>query len=178
MHDPRIKKLAKILVNHSTKIKKGEYVKIVGSSQTESLILAIFKEVIKKGAYPKVEAVLPGMNYIFFKNASNEQLNHFPQLSWDELKKTQVYIGIAAPDNTRELANIDPKKLTLRQKVIKPITNYVVNEKPKIRRCTTTFPTTALAQDADMPLQEYGKFLFSATNIDWDKESKKIKKIN
>ena len=29
-----------------------------------------------------------------------------------------------------------------------------------------------------MPLQEYGKFLFSATNIDWDKESKKIKKIN
>jgi len=96
----------------------------------------------------------------------------------DEIKKIQVYIGIGAPYNTRELSNIDPKKIALKQKTIKPITDYVVNGKPKIRRCSTEFPTSALAQDAEMSLEEFKDFLFSSTNINWQKEKKHLLKIN
>ena len=165
MGDPRVEKLAKILVNYSINVKKGEYIKIAGSTKAKPLILALFKEVLKKGAFPRVDIGFPEMSYIFFKNASKEQLKHFPKLSWEETKKIQAYIGIGAPNNTRELANIDPKKMALRQKVTEPISRYIVNGKPKIRRCTTDYPTAALAQDANMSLQEFEDFLFSSTNM-------------
>ena len=178
MMDPRVEKLAKILVNYSMKVKEGENVKISGSAEAKPLILALYKEVIKKGAYPSVDIGFSEMNYIYFKNASKKQLNHFPQIVWDETKKMQVYFGIGAPYNTRELANIEPQKLALRQKITRPISNYVVNGKPKIRRCSVDFPTASLAQDANMSLQEYEDFLFSATNINWEKQKNYLKKIN
>lgn len=178
MNYPRVEKLAKILVNYSINVKKGEHIKVAGSTYAKPLILALFKEIIKKGAYPIIDIGFPEMSYIYFKNASQEQLKHFPKLSWDEIKKIQAYIGIGAPYNTRELANIDPKKMALRQKVTEPISHYIVNGKPKIRRCSTDYPTPALAQDANMALQEYEDFLFSATNINWQKQQARLKKIS
>lgn len=178
MFDPRAEKLAKILVNYSIKVKKGEYIKVAGSTEAKPLILPLYKEIIKKEAYPIINIGFSEMDYIFFKNASKKQLKHFPKLAWEEIKKVQAYIGIGAPYNTRELANIDPKKIILRKKVTEPISNYIVNEKPKIRRCSLDFPTPSLAQDANMSLQEYEDFLFSATNIDWQKQKAHLLKIN
>lgn len=178
MQDPRVEKLANTLVNYSTKVKKGEYVKIAGSTQAKPLILELYKAVLKKGAYPRLDISFPEIEYIYFKNASQEQLKYFPKLTMNEIKNIQVYIGIGAPYNTRELSNINPKKITLRRKITQPISDYIVNGKPEIRRCSTDFPTTALAQDAEMSLEEYQNFLFSATNINWQKEKKRILKIN
>src|SRR3989338_52463 len=146
MVDGRIKEAAKILVNHSVKIKKGEYVVVSGSAEAAPLIKEVYKLILQKGAYPNVKVGLPGLGYTYFKYASQEQLNKFPQISFDEIKKTQAYIRISSDNNTRELSNIDPKKIAIRQKVTHPISDYIVNEKSKIRRCNTLFPTTALAQ--------------------------------
>lgn len=177
MKDPRITKLAKILIDYSTKVKKGEYVQIVGPAEAKELILELYKLVIKKGAYPLVRVDFPGMNYIYYKNASREQLKKFPDIAMYEVKKCQVYIGICAQSNTRELTNVDPGKIAIRQKVTYPISDYIVNRKDKIRRVSLNFPTNALAQDAEMSLQEYEDFFFNTTNQDWKKLSKRYNKI-
>lgn len=178
MTDPRVIKFAKILVDYSLNVKKGEYVKIAGTTDSKPLILELYKAVLRKGAYPLTDIGFPEMDYIYYKNASQQQLKKFPQLRMDEIKKIQVYIGIKTSYNTKELSNIDTKKMTLRRKVTRPISNYIVNGKPNIRRCITCFPTPALAQEAEMSLEEYENFVFSATNINWKKEKKKLAKIN
>ena len=177
MTDPRVKKLAEILVNHSTRIKKGEYVQISANVQAAPLVKELYRLIIKKGAYPGVHLGLPGMGYIYYKNASMQQLKHFPSIAMDEVKKTDVYIGIGASSNTRELSNIDPKKIAIRQRVTNPISDYIVNRHDVIRRVSLDFPTNALAQDAEMSLEEYEDFLFGATNQEWIKEKKRLYKI-
>lgn len=176
--DPRIKQFAKILVDYSINVKKGENIMIDTASLAEDLVLELYKKIIQKGAYPITNIGLPGMNKIYFENASEEQLKHFPELMWHKVKHSQGEIGIHAPHDTRELKNINPRKIAMRSKVTKKITYYIVNEKRKIRRCTTSIPTKALAKEAGMSLKEYTNFFFGAVNQDWTKESKRLKKIH
>ncbi len=177
MVDPRVKKVAEILVNYSVKVKKGENVIVSGSNEAGDLIKEIYKLVIKKGAYPSVKVGLAGMNYLYYKYASDEQLRKFPQISFDEIKKTQAYIGIISDSNTRELSNISPKKIAVRTKTTSKISDYIVNAGDKIRRVTTIYPTEALAQEAEMSLQEYGDFVFNSMIQDWSKLNKKFVKL-
>ncbi len=177
MVDARIKKEAEILVNHSINVKKGESIIVSGSTKAEPLMKEIYKLIIKKGAYPTLKVGLSGTEYIYYKYASNEQLKHFPQTSWDEVKRAQGYIGIQSSTNTREMSNVDPKKMALRQKVTRKIPDYIVNRKDKIRRCSTIFPTKALAQDAEMSYEEYENFVFGAVNQDWKKLGKRFRQL-
>jgi len=177
MSDERIKKLAEILVNYSVRVKKGETITISASSAAEELVVELYRLIIKKGAYPVVNIQFPKMAYIYYKNASKEQLRKFPDIFNFQIKKSQACISISADENTRELSNVDPRSVAVRQKITAPISDYIVNEKKKIRRVSLDFPTNALAQDAEMSLEEYESFLFNATNQDWNKEKKRLYKI-
>jgi aminopeptidase len=54
MHDPRLARLADLLVNYSTKVRKGDLVKIIGSSVCEPLLVEIFKATVKAGGQPYI----------------------------------------------------------------------------------------------------------------------------
>ncbi|MEM5804314.1 MAG: aminopeptidase [Candidatus Aenigmatarchaeota archaeon] len=177
MIDPRVKKLAEVLVDYSVFVKKGENVMISGSSTEADLIREIYRLVIKRGAYPFVDIGVPGMSYIYYKNASIEQLKKFPNIRDYIVRNCQKYIGIGSPTNTREFSNIDPKRLAIRSKVVRPITDYIVNSQPKMYRVTLDYPTPALAQDAEMSTEEYEDFLFGACLLDWKKLSKEFRRL-
>lgn len=178
MAEPRIKKYADILVDYSIFVKKGENVIVSSSSIAQDLLLEVYKRIIQKGAYPLVDVGLPGMAKIYYENASIEQLRRFPEISWYKVKRSKKYLGIYAPRDTRELKDIDPKKIGMRESATNKISDYVVNEKDKIRRCSCDFPTPSLARDAGMSFKAYQDFFFRAINIDWAKEAKKLKKIH
>ena len=151
---------------------------IDSDSLAQDLILEVYKRIIQKGAYPITSVSLPTMNKIYYENASEEQLKHFPELVWYKVKHSQAEIGIGAPHDTKELKHIHPQKIALRSKVTNKISDYIVNEKRKIRRCTADYPTKALAKDAGMPFEKYKSWFFRAVNQDWVKESRRLKKIH
>ncbi|MBU3904772.1 MAG: aminopeptidase [Nanoarchaeota archaeon] len=173
MVDTKITKLAKVIVDYSVFVKKGERVIISSSTPAQELVKEVYKLILKKGAYPVVNLGIPGLSYFYYKNASVEQLKKFPKLYFNELKQTQKYIGIGADMNTREFSNVDPNRIAIRSKVTNKISDYVVNAKPKIHRVTLDFPTQALAQDAEMSIEEYEDFLYNACFIDYKKLSKR-----
>ena len=147
---------------------------IITDIKARDMALECYKLCIKAGSYPSVKLSLPGSSYVYYKNASDEQLKHFPTTAFHELKKTDVVIYIGAPQNTRELSNINPKKMSLRQKTLHRFQEYRVNH---TRWVIFYYPSDALAQDAGMSLQEYTNFVFKSTNVDWKKESKKQNKL-
>ena len=177
MTDERVKKLAKVVVDYSVYVKKGESVIVSGGVESAPLIKEIYKRIIDKGAFPQMNIGLSGLGHYYYKNASKEQLKNFPKIFDFQVKNAQAFIGIGAPLNTREFANIDGRKIAIRSKVTQPITDYIVNEKKKIRRVSLGFPTNALAQDAEMSLSEYEDFLYGACLQDWKKLSKRMHKI-
>lgn len=175
--DPRTTKLAKSVVNHFLKVKKDQNVVISGSTEAEDFIRTLFKEVLVAGAHPILRVSIPGLDSMFYKYAQDHHLTKFPDIFEYTAKHVQHYIGICTESNTREMSNTDPKKMAARQKVTKPIMNYIVNERDKIRRSSVGYPCMALAQEAEMSLEEYENFVFGAVLQDWEKLGKIMNKV-
>ncbi|MFA5856618.1 MAG: aminopeptidase [Candidatus Pacearchaeota archaeon] len=175
--DVRTRKLAEMVVKYSLKVKPETNVIINGGIEAQDFILELYKQVILAKAYPIMNISIPGMNDFYYKYASEKQLMKFPELRMQQVKNSQYYISINTSHNTRELTNVDPKKISIRQKIIHPISEYVVNEKDKIKRVTVGFPCTSLAQDSEMSLNEYENFFYSACLQDWNKLGKFMDKL-
>jgi aminopeptidase len=175
--DPRTRELAKLVVDYALKVKKGENVIVSGGTESEPFILALYKEIILRGAYPSLKISIPGITPFFYKHAKSHQIEKYPEFLDYEIRKSQKYVGINTTSNTRELSSIDPKKVTARQKVTKPISDLICNSKPNMYRSTVAFPCQALAQEAEMSLTEYENFVYGACLQDWNKIGKKMNKI-
>jgi aminopeptidase len=164
--DPRITKQAKILVDYSLKVKPKDNVVIISDFEAKPLVLEIYKYLIKRKAG---EVRLKFSNYefeeAFFRNATKTQIEHFPEVEMEEMKKIDCYIRIGSSANLRGLTGVDAAKISSRTKTLRPILDYRVE---KTRWVVTKYPTNAQAQEAGMSLSEYADFVYKAINgVDW-----------
>ncbi|MEN9626509.1 MAG: hypothetical protein RL557_837 [archaeon] len=176
--DQRTQQLAALAVRYSVNVKPGEKIVINGGSEAIAFMTSLYQEIILAGGIPIVRVNLPDVTDFFYKHANEKQLCDFPDYWFDTLKQAQGYIGINSSTNTRELTNSDPKKVAERQKLLRKISDYIVNTHDKIRRVTIAYPCLALAQDAEMSLSEYENFVYGACLIDWKQFGKKLDAIN
>lgn len=168
MHDPRIQKLADVLVSYSVGVKKDQLVRITGATLAEPLMLELFRKVIEAGAHPFLRFNVEEADEFLLKNASDEQLKFVNPIARMEQEKIDCYFGIWAEKNTRHLSNIDPKKLGTQQAARKPLMDIFFKRAAagELHWCGTQFPTEASAQDAEMSLAEYEDFVFNAGLLD------------
>lgn len=174
--DPRVTKQAKVLVDYSIKVKRGDKVMIVADFEAKPLVAEIYKLCILRGASEiRFHFDSYDLAEIYYKNASKAQIKSFPKISMDEIKQIDCWIRIWSPSNPRGLTGIDASLISERRKTIRPITNWRVE---KTRWVVTNFPTEALAQEADMSLSDYENFLFKVINsMDWKKLFKQQEKL-
>ena len=173
----RTRKLAQIAVRYSVFVKPGEKVIISGDIESIPFLIELYKEIILRGAHPIVKFHLPNVNDFFYKYANKKQIERFPEETMNIIKSADKYIGIHTELNTRELTNSDSKKVATREKILHPISDYVCNERDKIRRVTIAYPVIALAQEAEMSLTEYENFVYGACLINWKEFGKRLDKI-
>ena len=168
MSDPRVAKLAQVLVRYSLGVQPGEEMYINTSPLAEELNLEVYKEAILAGANPWLYAALPGTRDLFFKHASEAQLDYVSPVSRLVIERFTAFLYIAAEHNTRELNAIDPGKMA-RQARSRQEVNKIYHErdaKGDLRWSLTAFPTHASAQDADMSLGDFQDFVYAAGLLD------------
>lgn len=174
MADPREKKLADILVNYSLKIKKGDAVQISCGPDARPLVMEIIKLILKKGASPVLRVAMPGLSSTFYRYAPDSVLKRKPIISMFEAKHMDAWISISTEYNTRELSEVDPRKLAITIKTTEKVSDYIVNKNNWVY---LEYPTNALAQDAEMSLEDFEDFVYNACIVDWKKEALKQKKM-
>ncbi len=175
MRDPRVNQLANILLNYSTRVEPGETVLIISTELGKPLVESLFQKVLSKGAFPLLKLTFSNLQPLYFKEANEEQLDTLLEIEELTYKKADVLINIRAPGNMKELSGIEPSRMTRRMKATKPIHDWVISG--NVRWVLCNYPTQALAQEAEMSLDEYEDFLFNATNIDWQEQSKLLDNI-
>ena len=175
--DPRIIAHGKLIVRHSTQLKKGEVIGIYANTLSSKLAEAIYREALLIGAHPFIRLSLPSIQPFFFKNANKEQLTRISKLDWAEAREVDARVIIISDSNTRALAGIDPRRIAEFSRARKPVRDYLINNK---KWCLTIHPTEALAQEAGMSLEDYSAFVYSALFIDqkdpireWEKLERK-----
>ncbi len=168
MINPLLEKYAKVLVNYSLSIKKGDSLVIQGNMVSEPLFKAVYKEAIIAGAHPIVMGNFQGQDDIFYKHASEEQLNYQSPFQRHFIENVDARIYILGNYNTKSLTNIDPQKMSKRSLANKDIMEISMNRAAAgdLRWNICQFPTLADAQEASMSLEDYEKFVFKACHLD------------
>jgi aminopeptidase len=186
VRDPRVERLAKILVGYSTEVKEGEVVSIDGESGAEPLLLAVYQEVLKAGGRPIMNVSLDGQAVAYYQHASDAQLDWVSPVSEWLLENVDVRIAIGASANTRELSAVPPEKQMRRQTATGELLARAMERSAKgeLRWCYTLFPTNAYASEAEMSLADYEDFYYGAclaTDGDpltaWQKASEECKRL-
>jgi aminopeptidase len=166
--------LAKVMVDHSVKIKAQEKVLIATDELGLPLAKAAYEEVLKRGAYPIIDINPNGAGYAFYSLADSWQLGYVPdEVIRAKYEWADAFIRIVADENLRELASIDPTKLTGRAKLVRPYSHIML----KKRWILTYYPTGAMAQEARMSLAEMRKFYFDSCLVDYKAMYKRLKKL-
>ena len=170
--DPRVDKLADVLVNYSTGgINKGDLVQIrVLDPVAEPLALAVYKYVLLAGGNAFFRMSPSGASEIFYKYASDEQLDYVPELSKWIIENIDVDIALIADVNTKELSNVDPAKMARSRAANRVISQRFMERQAtgELRWTLTQYPTHASAQDAEMSLSEYEDFVYTACMVHLD----------
>ncbi len=164
MIDPRIEKLAKVLVHYSLKIHRHDLFRIAGPALATPLLRAAYAEALFAGANAYVRLSGEGLEETLYRTASDEQLRFVSELDRIETEQIDATLGVGARWNTRELTGIDPRRLAMRREATSALQHRFLERaaKGELRWCTTQYPTHAEAQDAEMSLNEYADFVFTA----------------
>ena len=165
--DPRVKKLAHLLVHYSLKLKKKQLLRIKGEAETMPLIEAIFEEALDIGAYPYTQIMVPNCDEMYLKKGTNDQLNYFSPVQRLEVNKMDAMVAICGSANTKFLSVVDPKRQSFRQKAMKPIMTRLFKRigNKELTWVGTQVPTQADAQLAEMSLSDYEDFVYDAGHI-------------
>lgn len=168
MPDPRIGKLARLLVEYSLELKPGQQVWFRTTPNAEELNLAFYKEAMKAGTHVMVQQALPGQEEAFYRLASDEQLDHISPITRSMYETFDALMVVDARYNSRELSGIDPARLARAGKARSELSKIYLERSASgsLRWTLTVYPTYAMAQDADMSLADYTDFVFGAGMLD------------
>ncbi len=168
MPDPRVTRLADVLVRYSLNLRPGQKMQLTTDALGEELALAVYAEAIRAGAHVFVQNRLPGAEEAFYKYASEAQLDYVSPIRRLVTETFDATLFIIADQNTRALSGIDPARLTRVRKAGAPLSKLFDERSARgeLRWCLTLFPTHALAQEADMSLSDYQDFVYSAGLLD------------
>ncbi|WKZ37300.1 MAG: aminopeptidase [Anaerolineales bacterium] len=171
MADIRVSKYAKILIEHSARVKPGDRILLEGTTAAEPLLRELYVQILEKGGHPHLMVALPGtmpfsQDELYLTYANEAQLDFVPTFYKLAYEQFEGRVRIHSATNTKGTTNINPAKSQRRGKAISAITEaqFRRGAEGAFKWVTTLFPTEAYAQDASMSLKEYEDFVFGAVH--------------
>jgi aminopeptidase len=177
MKDPRITEFAKVIVNHSAKVKKDEKVLIETFDVPPIVPLTIIEEVFEAGGIPLLEMKCQRIQRALYINGNEDFFKLAADVELYRMKKMDCYIGIRGVSNDKELIDVPGDKMSMYEKIwLDPV--HFKERVPNTRWIVSRFPSPSYAQKAKMSQENFENFFFKACNdIDWNKMSKAMEAL-
>ena len=170
MIDPRVERLADVLVSYSTRVGPGDVVLIESSALAAPLVHAVYRRVLEAGGHPHTRVSIEGVAEHLLKNGSDEQLAWLNPTRLEEFERADVRMVFESEVNTRSLTGVDPARQAITARARERLRDVQLERAAagEMRWIVTLFPTNASAQDAEMSLAEYEDFVFGAGLLEHD----------
>jgi len=172
MSDPRVAKLADLLINYSLGLQPGQQVRIDGGTVAAPLVRELYRYALRAGAHPRTRIDVEGVDVITLAEASEDQLTYISELDRQDVEQIDAFITIWADRNTRALTGADPGKISRRIGSRRELINRLWEriDAEEAGWVGTRFPTEGHAQDAEMSLPEYEDFVYGACHVRVDED--------
>ena len=168
MVDPRVERLADVIVSYSTDVRPGDLVVIDATPLAAPLIRETYRRVLAAGGHPEVRIGVEGAMEALLGEGNDAQLGWVSPARLEEVERASVRVVFDSDFNTRSLTGIAPARQAILQRARKPLGDRIFERAAAgdLRWLVTLYPTNAAAQDAGMSLPEYEEFVFRAGFLD------------
>jgi aminopeptidase len=169
MTDPRYVKLAELLVNYSTELKKGERILLDMIDVPDEFAIQLMRAVRKVGAIPLIEVRHTRITREIMRETNAQHAALVNEVELSRMKKVQAYIAIRGSDNASEASDVPSDLSALYSKTLRPTLNWRVN---KTRWCVLRWPSPSMAQGANMSTEAFEDFYFDVCTMNYPKMAK------
>ena len=166
MHDPRFDQLADVLTRYSTDLKKGDHVLIDAFDIPSAMVTTLIRHVRNRGALPFVQLHDAEISRELALGAEAEALDTTKSIELARMKKMQAYIALRGSHNITEMSDVPEEKLRLISSTLRPVLDYRINH---TRWCVLRWPTSAMAQQAQMSTAAFADFYFRVCTLDYSR---------
>ncbi len=164
--DPRVEKLAELLVTYSLRLERGETVLIEDRGIASELDTALVREVYRVGAHPLLSLTDPRTERTLLLGLTQAQADLMAELDAGRMKRCQAYIGIRGGDNAYETADVpEEKKRLFSLHYMEPVHHRI--RVPKTRWVVLRYPGPSMAQQAGMSTEAFEDFYFRVCTMDY-----------
>jgi aminopeptidase len=166
MHDLRFDKLAKLLVEYSTRLKRNETVLVEAFDVPDEMPIALIRAIRKAGAIPFVQIQRARISRALTLGASDRQLKLMASHELARMRKMDAYIAVRGSNNITELSDVPAKQMQLMAKRMRPVQDQRVK---KTKWVVLRWPTPSMAQLAGMSTEAFEDFYFEVCTLDYRK---------
>src|SRR5450631_2153575 len=166
MTDPRYTKLAKLLVNYSTTLKKGDRILLDMIDVPDEFTVELIRAVRAAGATPFVETRHTRVGREQLLGINEKQAATIRDIEMFRMKKMKAYIAIRGADNMNENVVVASHRMALYSRITRPVLNDRVT---KTRWCVLRWPTPSMAQAAGMSTEAFENLYFNVCTMDYVK---------
>jgi aminopeptidase len=181
MQDPRLDRLAGLILSHSLHMHPGEAYHISADLTALPLVKALLRETKRIGAFAQVELSSQeisrllldlyhpddgGISAAFITGKTEIGIRMFQNLVGD--------VVIRSYQNDQELSGVPSSVLQMAGRLGKPLKDLVVNHR---RWVLFEYPTPGQAQRAGMSFDEYFDFVLSVSCVDYQAMEKNVQPL-
>ncbi|MNH89119.1 Aminopeptidase PepS [compost metagenome] len=170
MLDPRLTKLADVLVNYSIKAQPGERVLIEAYGIDPILVKELVKKVHAAGALPFVNLRDHIVLRQLIMESTEAQMQAWADMDMYQMKQMDAYIGVRGGVNINELSDVPADRMKLYNSIYYHPVHFQTRVKDT-RWVVLRYPTPSMAQLASMSTEAFEDFYFDVCTMDYGKMS-------
>jgi aminopeptidase len=176
MLDSRIDKLAKMLVNYSCAVKKGDKLLLEAIDVPHEFAAAIVRHTSKAGGHPLVMLKSNQVTRALMQMAQKPQWDLIANVERLQMQGVQCYIGARGSPNVSELSDVPSDKQKLYERTVWERVHRQVRI-AKTRWCVLRWPSPSMAQMAEMSTEAFEDFYFNVCTLDYAKMSRAMQPL-
>jgi len=167
MHDPRIDKLANLLLDHSCQLQAGEKVLVEAFDLPEAnLVTALVEGIDQRGGVPLVTWKNNEVLRALYRTATEESMQLAAKFEKARMEHVDAYIGIRGAANSSQFVDVPELKIDLQQKLwMQPV--HLEIRVPRTKWVVLRYPTDSFAQAANMSTAAFEDFFFDVCTADY-----------
>ena len=166
MTDPRYTKLARLLVEYSTALKRGEKVLLDVFDVPDEFAIELMRAVRRVDATPLIEVRHSRITREVLRGTNDKHAALVRDVEMFRMEKVQAYIAIRGSQNANESSDVASDSMALYSRILRPVLNYRVN---KTKWVVLRWPTPSMAQGAGMSTEAFEDLYFDVCTMNYRK---------
>lgn len=171
MGDPRYGKLAKLLVEYSCALEKGEVALLDLMDVPDVMAVELIRAVRKVGGVPLVDVRHSRVVREIQRGTNEPHARLLRDIELARMKKVHAYVAIRGAHNASESSDVPSAEQKLYAKTLRPVLDHRIN---KTKWCVLRWPTPSMAQSANMSTEAFEDFYFDVCTMDYARMARAV----